>query len=321
MQAALSTRYGGPDVLDVTDIPPPVPGPDEVLIRVNTSTVTRTDCGMLRAHPFFARLYTGVFRPKVTVLGLDFAGTVEQIGPNVTRFSPGDRVFGLSPDRFGAHAEYLCQPANGPIDLIPQGTAFEDAVLCEGAWYADTNLAAFGLRLGHSILIYGGSGAIGTAAVQLAKSYGATVTAVVGTRHLGLAADLGADHVIDYMSGDFTQTDARYDFIFDAVGKAPYSQCRPLLKPDGVYATTDLGPWAQNVIMPLMPKRAGRPHAIFPFPVASRDLLAFIRARFEAGDLRGVFDRTYPLADIAEAYRYVETAQKTGIVRLDIAGT
>lgn len=321
MKAALSTRYGSPDVLEIAQVPDPVPGPGEVLIQVHASTVSRSDCGMLRAHPFFARLAIGLFRPKVTILGLDYAGVVKQVGPGATRFRPGDRVFGLSPDRFGGHAEYLCQPENGPISLIPERLRFDRAVLCEGAWYANTNLSAFGLKPGQMILIYGGSGAIGTAAVQLAKSYGAKVTAVVGPQHLDLVADLGANHVIDYTAGDFTQTDKRFDFVFDAVGKAGYFRCRLLLKPDGIYATTDLGPWGQNVIMALLHKRSrkGR-RAIFPFPTASQSLVEFIKARIEAGDLRGVFDRSYPLEDIAEAYRYVETAQKTGIVTVAIAG-
>ena len=318
MKAALSRWYGSPDVLEITQVPDPVPQQGDVVIQVQTGTVSRTDCGMLRAHPFFARLATGLIRPRITILGLDFAGTVKRTGPGVTRFQSGDRVFGLSPERFGAHAEFLRLPETAPIALIPEGMPFEAAVLCEGAWYANTNLSAFGLKPGHRILIYGGSGAIGSAAVQLAKYYGAEVTSVVATRHMGLARSLGADHVIDYTAGDFSQTDERYDFVFDAVGKAPYFHCRALLKPDGVYAATDLGPWGQNVIMPLLHKRRGR-RAIFPFPVASQSIVTFIKARLEAGDLHGVFDRTYPLDDIAEAYRYVETAQKTGIVRLVIS--
>ena len=320
MKAVLSDRYGSPDGLEIAQVPDPVPGEGEVLIRVHMGTVTRTDCGMLRGHPFFARLVTGLIHPKITILGLDLAGTVEQTGPGVTRFQPGQRVFGLSPERYGAHAELLCLPETAPVALIPEGVRLEETVLCEGAWYANTNLAAFDLKPGQKILIYGGSGAIGSAAVQLAKFYGGEVTAVVGPQHLELAAALGADHVIDYTAGDFTQTKERFDFVFDAVGKAPFFRCRKLLKPDGVYAATDLGPWGQNVIMPLLHRRRRRGRrAIFPFPVASPSVVTFIKARLEAGDLRGVFDRTYLLEDITEAYRYVETAQKTGIVRLAIS--
>lgn len=320
MKAVLSRRYGSPEVLEIADIPRPEPGPGEIRIRVHASTVSRTDCGMLRGYPWFARLAIGLFRPKSTVLGLDFAGTVDAAGPGATRFRPGDRVFGLSPDRHGAHAEYLCLPEDGPVDLIPEGIEFDRAVICEGAWYAQTNLAAFGLGPGRSILIYGGSGAIGSAAVQLAKAAGAEVTAVVQSRHLALAAALGADHVVDDGAGDFTATDRRHDVVFDAVGFAPWFRCRHLLKPGGIYAATDLGPWGQNLIMPLLPRRQGRPRAVFPFPRADRALVAGIRARMEAGALRGVFDRAYPLNEIADAYRYVETAQKTGIVTLRIAG-
>jgi len=319
MRASVNDRYGSPDVLAIRDIPIPQPADGEIQVRVHATTVGRTDTCALRAHPFFARLITGLLRPKRKVLGLDFAGTVEAVGDDVTRFAGGDRVFGLTPGGYGAHAEFVCLPEDGPIAGMPEGRRFNEVVICEGAWYANMYLKKFGLEPGHNILIYGASGAIGTAAVQLAKFYGAAVTAVVATPHLDLAAHLGADNVIDYTATDFTHIGASFDFVLDAVGKSSYFACRPLLKPTGVFAATDLGPWWQNIVLALWSSitRSGR--VVFPTPRADRPLVEFLRDRIEANELRAVVDRTYPLENIADAYRYVETQQKNGIVVIDVA--
>jgi NADPH:quinone reductase-like Zn-dependent oxidoreductase len=320
MRAAVNTRYGSPDVLEVRQVPKPEPKAGEVLIRVHATTVTRTDCGMLRPHPFFVRLVAGLLRPKRTTLGMDFAGEVEAVGAGVTTFEPGNRVFGLSPDVYGAHAEYLCLPEQAAMAAMPAGVGFGEAVVCEGAWYADTNLQAFQLRPGHSILIYGASGAIGSAAVQLAKSYGARVTAVVATRHLHLVRSLGADRAVDYTAQDFTQIGETFDVVFDAVGKTTFFRCRPLLKPEGVFAATDLGPWGQNPLLVIWLLITGSHRVIFPLPQAgrARAFVEFLKTRMEAGEFRAVVDRAYPLEAIANAYRYVETGQKTGIVVIDV---
>ena len=193
MKAAVNDRYGSPDVLTIRDLPIPEPKNGEILVKVHATTVSRTDSCALRAHPFFVRPYTGLLRPKRTVLGLDFAGTIELVGKGVTKFTHGARVFGLTPGGYGAHAEYVCLPENGAISAMPSGTRFDEAVVCEGAWYANTYLRKFNLKPGHKILIYGASGAIGTSAVQLSKIYGAEVTAVASTPHLDLARRLGAD--------------------------------------------------------------------------------------------------------------------------------
>ena len=297
-------------------MPKPEPRATDVLVRVHATTVSRSDCGMLEPHPSFIRLTAGLFRPKLTVLGMDFAGTVENIGPNVRSLQVGDRVFGMSPEKFGAHAEYLCVPEDGQIARMPAGRRFDEAVVCEGAWYADTCLNGVGLKRGHKILIYGASGAIGVAAVQLAKAYGAEVTAVVSTRHLDLATSLGADRVIDYMAEDFTQVGEVFDSIFDAVGKTTFFRCRRLLKPGGRFAATDLGPWWQNVWLSIW--YSGTRRVSIPFPKARRGFVDSLRARLEADEFRAIVDRTYPLEAIAEAYRYVQTGQKTGIVVLDV---
>ncbi len=320
MKAAVNTRYGGPEVIEIRDdVPKPEPGTGEVLVKVHATTVSRSDCGLLRAHPFFIRAMTGVVRPKWTVLGLDYAGEVEAVGTGVNLFAPGDRIFGLTPGGHGGHAEYLCVPESGAITTIPPGLPYHEAVLCEGAWYADNNLRAFGIRPGDKILIYGGSGAIGTAAVQLAKAYGADVTAVVGTTHLELVRSLGAARVVDYTAQDYTMIGDTFDYLFDAVGKVDYFKARRLLKPGGVFAATDLGPHGQNLLLITWSRVTRSRRVIFPLPKDNKTVVEHIRARVEAGELRAVIDRRYPLDAIVEAYRYVETKQKTGIVVIDVA--
>lgn len=318
MKAVVSTRYGSPDVLQIRDIPKPEPKPGEVLIRIHVTTVNRTDSGMLRGHPFFARLFIGLLRPKHTIRGMDFAGTVETAGSAITSFQPGERVFGMSSSEFGAHAEYLCVAEKGVVAAMPAGARFEEAVVCEGAWYADTCLRKFGLGPGHKILIYGASGAIGTAAVQLAKSYGAEVTAVVATQHMDLVQSLGADRAVDYAAEDFSEIGETFDFVFDAVGKTTYFRCRKLLKPAGVYAATDFGPWWQNAWLTIWSSITRSNRVVFPIPLNIPEFADGLKARMEAGELRAVIDRTYPLEAIADAYRYVETGQKTGIVVIDV---
>jgi NADPH:quinone reductase-like Zn-dependent oxidoreductase len=320
MKAAVNTRYGSPDVVEILDVAKPQALPGEVLVKVHATTVSRTDCGSLRAHPFFARAFTGLWRPKRTILGMDFAGEVETVGAGVRLFAPGDRVFGLTPGGYGGHAEYLAVPEAGAIAVMPPGLQYEQAVACEGALYADTNLRAFGLGPGHKILVYGASGAIGTAAVQLAKSYGAEVTAVVATQHLQLAESLGADHVVDYTGGGLTRMSETFDFVLDAVGKAGYFACRRLLKPGGSFAATDFGPRGQNVLMLIWYGIRRSKRVIFPIPKSTKTFVEFLAARMAAGEFRAVVDRVYPLDEIREAYRYVETGRKTGIVVIEIGG-
>ena len=321
MKAGINTRYGGPEIVEVRSAPKPEPKETELLVRVHATTVNRTDCGMRTPYPFFARAFIGLRKPKLNILGLDFAGEVEGVGAKVTSFNPGDKVFGLSPKTYGAHAEYLCAPEDGPIATMPAGVAFDEAAPIEGAWYADMILKAFGLGSGHKILIYGASGAIGTAAVQLAKSYGATVTAVCASPHVELAESIGADRVIDYQSQDFTAIGETFDFVLDAVGKSSYFRCRRLLKSGGVFSATDLGPWGQVALLAIWSSISGSGRVIFPLPKASKAFIEFLKARIEAGEYRAVIDRRYALDEIVEAYRYVETGQKVGNVVIDVTSS
>jgi NADPH:quinone reductase-like Zn-dependent oxidoreductase len=321
MKAAVVTRYGSPEVVKIRHAPKPAPKPGEALIRVHAATVNRTDCGELRPHPFFARLFYGLRRPKRTIFGMDFAGAVEAVGAGTTSFKPGDRVFGMCPSRRnGAQAEYFCMPETGPIASMPAGARFDEAVVCEGAFYADAGLRKLRLGPGHEILIYGASGAIGTAALQLAKYYGAEVTAVVATRHLDLVRRLGADRAVDYTAGELEHLEQRFDFVFDAVGKMTILQWRGLLKPGGVFAATDLGPWSQNLLFLIWSAFGGGKRVVIPLPerASGHAFVAFLKSRMEAGQFRAVIDRRYRLDEIADAYRYVESGEKTGIVVIDV---
>jgi NADPH:quinone reductase-like Zn-dependent oxidoreductase len=319
MKAAVVTRFGRNWSIDVRDVPTPVPAEREVLVRVRATTVSRTDWGELR-HPLLQRFIIMRGAEPRTVLGMDFAGEVETAGSDVSAFKPGDRVFGMCPSRKnGAQAEYVCIPDNGAIALIPEGTAFEQAPVCEGAYYAHASTSRF-CRPGVEALIYGASGAIGTAAVQLAKFFGAEVTAVVAGRHLQMAKSLGADRVIDYQLPEFRQLAKRYDFVFDAVGKMHPRDWRRLLKPGGHFAGTDLGPGGKDVPYLLWSAitRSDRVSVPLPPQGSAPEFVRFIAERMAAGQFRAIVDRKYPLDAISDAHRYVLTGEKTGIVVIDV---
>jgi NADPH:quinone reductase-like Zn-dependent oxidoreductase len=320
MRAAISPRYGTPDVIQIRQVARPAPKEGDVLVAVHAAAVGRTDCGMLRPHPpVLGRLMYGLFRPAHIILGMDFAGEVEAIGDGVTAFKPGDRVFGMLRLReLGAHADYVCVPEDAYIAMMPEGLPFEQAVVCEGAFYAQACLAKLNLKRGDKILVYGASGAIGTAAVQLAKSMGGRVTAVVDTRHLALAKSLGVERAIDYTSEDFTRIGETFDGLLDAVGKTTYLRCRRLLKPGAMFVGTDMGPRGQTLLLTIWRAITGRGRVTVPIPKHVPGFVDFLRARMEAGEFRAVIDRRYPLEAIADAYRYVERGQKTGIVVINV---
>jgi NADPH:quinone reductase-like Zn-dependent oxidoreductase len=322
MKAAVITRYGSPDVIKIADAPKPAPAAGEVLIRVHAATVNRTDSGELRPRPrILGRLMFGLRRPRRTIFGMDFAGVVEAVGAGVMSLKPGDRVFGMCPSRRnGAHAEYVCIPETGPIGIMPASTRFDEAVVCEGAFYANSGLRRFRVGPGHKILIYGASGAIGSAAVQLAKAQGAEVTAVVATRHLELVKSLGADRAIDYTAEDFTRIGESFDFVFEAVGKTSFFRYRKLLTPEGTFMATDIGPWGQYLPLIIWSSIAKNNRVLVPLPPrhSGHAFVEYLKGRMEAGQFRAVIDRRYPLDAIADAYRYVETGQKAGIVVINV---
>jgi len=321
MKAAVRTRYGPPNVVQIQDVAAPEPKDDEILVRIHATTVNRTDCGFRAGKPFVVRFLSGLPQPRRTILGLEFAGTVESAGRNVGSFKQGDRVFGFNEFKFGAHAEYLAINENGPVAAMPAGKSFEEvAPSTEGSHYAYWIIKRTKIAPGQRVLVYGATGAIGTAAVQILKSMDVTVTAVTNTKNVELTRGLGADKIIDYERDDFAEDTDIYDVVIDAVGKISIGRCRRLLKPRGIYASSDLGPLNQNAILglvtPLLPSRK----AMLPIPGKhTKAEVTYFKEMMEAGTFKPVIDRRYPLDQIVDAYRYVETGQKTGNVVITVA--
>jgi NADPH:quinone reductase-like Zn-dependent oxidoreductase len=320
MKAAVYTKYGPPDVVQIKEVEKPTPKDNEVLIKIRATTVNRTDCGFRKPeYPFIIRLVNGVFKPKRTILGSELAGEVEAVGKNVKSFQKGDQVFGLTANRFGAHADYICLPEKASIVTKPANMNYEEAAaVCDGAMLAFTYIRKANLQKGEMILVYGASGSIGTAAVQLAKHFGAEVTAVCNTKNLELVKSLGADEVIDYTKDDFTKNGKTYRVVFDAVGKASFFRCKNLIKKGGVYFSTDLGFLAQNLFLVLWTGIFGSKKVKFPIPKDRKEDVAFFKELIEAGKYKAVIDRRYPLEQIVEAYKYVETGQKAGNVVITV---
>lgn len=315
MKAIVYTEYGSADVLRLMEVAKPIPKNREVLLKIHATTVNRTDCGFRTATPFIVRFFSGLFAPKNTILGSEFAGEIEAVGPDVGLFKKGDQVFGLSADTFGTHAEYVCLPETGSIAAKPATMSYEEAAaICEGAYLALNVLREFGIQRGQKILINGATGSIGSAAVQLAKHFGAEITAVGNTKNVELIKSLGADTVIDYTKNDFTQIDKTFDFVFDAVGKSSFFRCKKLLKRNGLYASTELGYLSQNVFLALLTPLFGGRKVLFPIPKDTKEDILFFKELIETGQYRAVIDRTYPLEHVAEATRYVERSEKTGNV-------
>jgi NADPH:quinone reductase-like Zn-dependent oxidoreductase len=297
------------------DVPRPVPKRGELLVRVHATTVNRTDCGFRAAHPWFIRAFAGISKPRRTILGNEFAGVVEEVGDDVTRFAVGDRIFGYDDTRFGAHAEYLAIGQDAAIATLPDDRDFVAmAPATEGSHYALTDIRAAGVDENSEVLVYGATGAIGSAAVQIIKSLGAHVTAVCSSEYVDLVAGLGADRVIDRTSTDFTTDTQPYDLVFDAVGKCSFRQCRKLLKPRGTWLSTDLGPLSQNPLLALATRFSRGQRVLFPIPTIDREIIEYLKGLVESRQFTPVVDRTYPLEAIVEAYRYVETQQKIGNV-------
>jgi NADPH:quinone reductase-like Zn-dependent oxidoreductase len=320
MKAAVHTSYGPPEVVRIAEVDKPAVKDHEVLVKVHATTVNRTDCGLRAAKPWIYRLFAGLTRPRLTVLGNEFAGEVEAVGAEVTSFAVGERVFGWSPDRFGAHAEYLAMPEDGSLATMPANLTFQEAAPgTEGSHYALSLIRAAKIQRGHDVLVNGATGAIGSAAVQLLKPVGANVTAVCHTDHLELVKGLGADRVIDYTAEDFTEDEQTYDVVLDAVGKSSFGRCRRLLKPGGLYLSTDLGPLSQNPFLALVTPLSGGRKVKFPIPRQRPETMPYLKGLLSSGAFRPLVDRRYRLEEIVEAYRYVETGRKVGNVVLSVA--
>ncbi|WP_155373786.1 NAD(P)-dependent alcohol dehydrogenase [Catellatospora vulcania] len=321
MRAIEHTAYGSPDVLRLTEVDPPVPGHRDVLVKVVATTVTSAECAMRRGEPRWGRVVIGFTRPRRRMrrLGMELAGEVAAVGAGVTRFRPGDRVFGFTGFGLGAYADYKCMPELGSLAVMPANTTFEQAAAAvDGATTALFFLRDQArVRPGQRVLVVGASGSVGTYAVQLAKHLGAHVTGVCGTRNTALVAELGADHVIDYTEADFTANGERYDVVFDTVGRSSFSACRPSLTPRGCYVpTTGL----HNVPLVWLTGLSRGRRVVGGMSVHKGELLAYVRDLIEQDRLRIVIDRTYPLERIADAHRYVDTGHKTGNVVITLGG-
>ena len=319
MKAVVHTKYGPPEVLQIKEVEKPVPKDKEVLIKVYATTVNRTDCGFRSAEYFISRLFSGLFKPKNQILGNEFAGVIEEIGEGVSLFTIGDRVFGYNDTKFGAQAEYMTMGENEAIVTMPDNLSFEEAApITEGAHYALHDIRAAKVKSGQNVMVYGATGAIGSAAVQLLKCFGANVTAVCNTKSVDLLKSLGADEVIEYQTQDFTKTDTRFDLVFDAVGKSSFGKCKMLLKEKGIYISTELGKNGENIFYALITPLFGGKKVLFPLPTISKEDVFFLKGLVEAGKFKPVIDRKYSLEQIVEAAKYVETGQKTGNVVITV---
>jgi len=322
MKAIVYTKYGPPDVLQLKEVEKPVPLDNEVLIRIHATTVNRTDCATIRAKPFFARIITGLFKPRKQIPGTEFAGEIEAVGKSVSFLKVGDKVFGFDDSGLRSHAQYLTITEDKAI-TIPDDMMYEQAAASsEGAHYAYNFINKVDLKKGQHVLVNGATGAIGSAAVQLLKYFELNVTAVCSTKNIELVKSLGSDRVIDYTKEDFTKDKQKYNFVFDTVGKSSFFKCKQLLQPGGVYISSDLGYMVQNIFLPLITPPIkplfGNKKTVAPFPVDIRGTLLLIKKLMEQDKFKAVLDREFPLEQIIEAYRYVEKGQKIGNVVISV---
>ncbi len=320
MRVAWYSRYGPPEVLEIRDVARPVPGARDVLVRVHATTVSAADWRMRKAEPFVARFLTGLWRPKrINVLGMEFAGTVEAVGKDVTHFGAGDEVFGSSGFRFGAHAEYMCVPESGLLATKPVNMSLEEATaVLFGGGSALCFLRKAQVASGQRVLIYGASGSVGVFAVQLAKYFGAHVTGVCSTANLDLVMSLGADEVIDYTREDFSKAGHVFDVVFDTVGKSGFSRSLRSLKRGGHYVRVGGSGRLWSMLGAAVREKwisiTGGAVVVGGVAKVTAEDLSFLKGLIESGKLRTVIDRRYSLDQIAEAHRYVEAGHKRGHV-------
>jgi len=324
MKAIVHTEYGPPDELQLKEVEKPVPKDNEVLIKIHATTVTSSDCNLrnLTFAPTWSvvpmRMQFGLRKPKINRLGLDLAGEIEAVGKDVERYQKGDQVFGRPDPAFGAHAEYICIPENGVLTNKPANMTWEEAatlpLAANTALYFIRDLG--NIQAGQKVLINGASGAIGTFAVQLAKYYGAEVTGVCSTTNLDMVRSLGADNVIDYTQEDLAESGETYDVILDAVGKTSFSRCKDLLKQKGLYLATL--PTMAIILQTVWTSMVGGKKVRFGDALGKAENLVFLKELAEAGKLKAVIDRRYPLEQTAEAFRYVEKGHKRGNVAITV---
>jgi NADPH:quinone reductase-like Zn-dependent oxidoreductase len=321
MKAAIRRQYGGPETIAVESFDVPVPKDDEVLVKIHAATVNRTDCANLSAKPFIMRFFIGLFKPKKPILGTDFAGEILAVGKNIISYKPGNRVFGFTDTGCQSQATHLVARAE-QLFTIPENCSFKQAAASlEGAHYAYTFIHKSDIKEGQHILINGATGAIGSALLQFVRAYNVTITAVCNTQNIALIKSLGADRIYDYTKEDFTTDNQSYDYIFDAVGKSRFGKCKSLLKENGIYISSELGPNSENIFYALFSGLLGSKKVLFPIPFSTQKTIPFISDALQKGVFVPTIDKEYSLKDIAKAYAYVLRGEKTGNVVIEMPNT
>lgn len=317
MKVAIRRKYGNPDKIELESIALPIPKDNEVQIKIRATTVNRTDCANLTAKPFIMRFVLGFLNPRKIILGTDFAGEISSVGKDVSSFNVGDKVFGFNDTGAESHAEYTTVTEER-VFSIPDNTDYKQAAASlEGAFYAYSFIRKVKIQAGQKVLINGATGGIGSALLQFVRQYDVKITATCNTKNIELIKSLGADKIYDYSKEDFTKDKEKYDFIFDAVGKSTFGKCKPLLKTKGIYISSELGPFAQNVFYPLLSPISSK-KVIFPIPYSPKEAIPYICDLLALGKFKPVIDREYLLEDIAKAYEYVIAGQKTGNVLITV---
>ncbi len=317
MKASIRRTYGLPNQIRIENIEKPIPKDNEVLIKVFATTVNRTDCAILTAKPFIMRFILGLFRPRKIILGTDFAGKVVAIGKNVKSFSINDRVFSFNDIGSKSQSEYLTQTEDNLFSIPENIDNKQAAASLEGAHYAYTFIHKVNIQSGQKVLINGATGGIGSALIQFVKQYNVTIAATCNTKNIKLIESLGADKIYDYTKENFTDYKEKYDYIFDAVGKSTFGKCKPLLKKRGIYISSELGPYSQNLYYAITTLFLNK-KVIFPAPYSTQKTIPYIMELLKQKKFKPIIDREYSLEDINLAYEYVLRGEKIGNVIVNI---
>lgn len=319
MKSLNYTKYGGTEVLHFKTVPQPTANDDEIVVKVHYTTVNRTDCANVSAPYFIMRLILGIPKPKKQTTGTDFAGEIISVGKNISEYKKGDRIFGFNDQGACSHAEYIVLNNKSFFNKIPDNVSYQSAVAgIEGGHYAYNMVNKVRIEPHHKVLVNGATGAIGSACIQLLNTYKVDITAVCPGNYSNKIMNLGANKIIDYTKEDFTKLNDQYDFIFDAVGKSTFGKCKPILKPKGIYISSELGPYSQNLFYVLFTHLFCKKKVVFPFPNDIPRSLELISELSSTEKYLPLVERTYKFRDIIEAFKYVNSGKKIGSVLIEI---